>query len=163
MLRLPKNATVFEQDVPSARPVDSAEKIEQRRLSRAVRPDQPDDVSARNVERDVLQCGDPAELDSDVSHHKQRLFPPCFRPRERRLVRHPITWRPQHRFVTSVATSPAIVREIERPPRHLYAALGEQMTRSSFNPGERRSEGGGLRPSQLGPSYLRDTRCVESS
>src|SRR6266478_133393 len=54
MLRLLQNATVLEQDVPSARPVDSAQTIEQRRLSRAIRSDQPDDVSARNVERDVL-------------------------------------------------------------------------------------------------------------
>ena len=56
---------------PAVAAVDVADAVEQRRLARAVRPDQAADLARRHVERHAIERRQPAEPDHDVAHLEQ--------------------------------------------------------------------------------------------
>ena len=51
----------LELDGPGVRPVEAAEHVHERRLAGAVRADQPDDLAAAELERDVAERLDALE------------------------------------------------------------------------------------------------------
>jgi hypothetical protein len=71
--RLGENALTFDQDVAFAGLIEPAETVEERRLARAVRTDQTQDLALAHVEGDAVQRDDAAEHDADVANGEQGL------------------------------------------------------------------------------------------
>ena len=61
-----------EEDAAAVRAIEPRDQIEERRLSGAVRPDQPDDLSLLQRKRDVGEGDDAAEPPRDVLDRKKR-------------------------------------------------------------------------------------------
>ena len=56
----------LEQDVAAVRPVDAGDQVEERRLPRAVRPDDADDLALVDVDVEVDDDGETAEVERDL-------------------------------------------------------------------------------------------------
>ena len=69
----PDDGTPVEDDVARRRPVDARHRVEGGRLAGAVRADEPEDLAALDVERDVVERSEAAELHGDVAQREQRL------------------------------------------------------------------------------------------
>jgi hypothetical protein len=54
------------ENAPGGRTVEARQAIEQGRLAGSVRPDQADDLTRLDIERDVVEGDDPAEANSDI-------------------------------------------------------------------------------------------------
>ncbi len=62
----------LEHNAAAVRAVEAGDEIEERRLPGAVRPDQPDDLSLLQVERNIRESHDPTEPARDVLDRKKR-------------------------------------------------------------------------------------------
>ena len=62
-----------EPDVAAARRDEAHDRVQRRRLAGAVRPDQPDDLAATDVEREVAHGGDAAVGDVEARDREHRL------------------------------------------------------------------------------------------
>src|SRR2546423_1427232 len=69
--RRAQQAAPVEGDLAAVGPVEPRDQVEDRRLSRAVRPDQPDDLALADVERDAVDGNDPAEAPRQLLDRKQ--------------------------------------------------------------------------------------------
>src|SRR5581483_11573661 len=67
------DVAAVEVHVTARRGDEPAHRVEQRRLARAVRPDEADDGAAGHVEGDVVHGDDPAELHADVVDGEDRV------------------------------------------------------------------------------------------
>src|SRR5262249_51627810 len=70
--RCTQQALAIEDNLSAFRPVEPGHHVEERRLARSVGPDQADDLAARYVEGDAVECDDAAEAARDVPHLEQR-------------------------------------------------------------------------------------------
>ncbi len=61
-----EQVVALEENAPGGRAVEARQAIEQGRLARSVRPDQADDLTRLDIERDIVECDDPAEANGDV-------------------------------------------------------------------------------------------------
>ena len=64
---------IAETDIASLRRVEPAQAVEQRRLSRAVGADEPDDLTFRHVERHTVERNDAAEAHGEIADGEKRL------------------------------------------------------------------------------------------
>src|SRR5262249_5858600 len=62
----------FEEDLAGGRAEVSVEEVEERRLARAVRADEPEDLALREGKREVRGGRQPAEALADVLHLEER-------------------------------------------------------------------------------------------
>src|ERR1043165_7008316 len=62
------------QDDPAfVRLLEPADRVKERRLPRAVRPEQPDDLTRRDADANVVERGEPAETHREIGDLQQRL------------------------------------------------------------------------------------------
>src|SRR5207237_492768 len=72
MTRHVEQAAAVEQDLAMTRDIEAADAVEERRLARAVGPDESHDLTRRDVERDTIESHDAAEPDGHVTDRKER-------------------------------------------------------------------------------------------
>src|SRR5215469_6150009 len=72
MRRTLEQRAAFEQNVAAVGRVKAADAVEQRRLARAVRANQTQDLAFLDLERDAVERDDPAEPQADVADFEQR-------------------------------------------------------------------------------------------
>ena len=77
----PADVAAVEQDPARGRRLQAGDDVEQRRLARAVRPDQTGDLAGARVEVDVGERAVAAELDGDLLGDEQARRPSCGRDR----------------------------------------------------------------------------------
>ena len=73
VLRQPGDVLAVEHDLARRRRVGARQHVEERRLARAVRPDQARDRAARHDEVDVLDGDEPAELLAHAARLEQQV------------------------------------------------------------------------------------------
>ena len=66
-------ALSFQEDVAGVRPVDARDQVEERRLPRAVRPDDADDLAPIDVDVEVCDDGATAEVERDSLNLEELL------------------------------------------------------------------------------------------
>ena len=74
---------------PALLPCEAGDDVEQRRLARAVRADEPDDLAGFDGEGDLVEGDHAAEPDDDVGHLEGGGGPPGSRPHRRPSARVP--------------------------------------------------------------------------
>src|SRR5439155_15335551 len=72
MSRRSSQVLALEEDPAVVRAIQAGDEVEERRLPGTVRPDQPDDLSLLQCERDIGERDDPAEASWDVLDRKKR-------------------------------------------------------------------------------------------
>jgi hypothetical protein len=72
-----EDAGPLHQDLALARLIEPAQAVEQRRLARAVRSDQAQDLALLHIERHAIQRNDATEHDAHVANGEQGSLPPA--------------------------------------------------------------------------------------
>src|SRR5207237_4005208 len=65
---LSRNIAIFQDNAPSVRFVEAGNHVQQRGLPRAVRTDDRQDASSKNVDRHLIDCPHPAEPFANTVH-----------------------------------------------------------------------------------------------
>lgn len=65
MSRITRDVEIIHEHAPHRRSLKATQHIDQRRLPRSVRADQPEDVPALKRQVDLIKCPDSLELDDD--------------------------------------------------------------------------------------------------
>ena len=68
----PGDVLALERDAPGPRPVDAVDRVEERRLARAVRADEPQDRALLDAEARAVDRDEPAEADGDAVDGEDR-------------------------------------------------------------------------------------------
>src|SRR5271165_537703 len=64
----------FEKDVAAGRLIETGKAVEKRRLSSAVRADEPDDLAPADSEGDAVERHNAAEADSEVTNLQKQIY-----------------------------------------------------------------------------------------
>src|SRR5215472_12060616 len=72
MRRAIEQRAALEEDLAPVRRVDAAQAVEQRRLARAVRTNQPEDLALFDLEGDPVERDNPAKPQRDIANFEQR-------------------------------------------------------------------------------------------